>query len=146
MTEVELMQLALAEARLAAREGEVPVGAVLTIGDQLFRGHNRTIGQSDPTAHAEVVVMRAAAKAIGNHRLVGARLYVTLEPCIMCVGAIVQARVANLIYGASDLRYGAVESMCKAFELDVNHKPAVVGGVLADEAATLLKEFFKARR
>jgi len=141
-----MMSLALAEACLAAREGEVPVGAILLVGAQLFRGHNRTIGLSDPTAHAEIVVMRAAAKAIGNHRLVGARLYVTLEPCIMCVGAIVQARIAQLVYGASDPRYGAVESMLKAFELDVNHKPEVVGGVLADEASTLLKEFFKVRR
>lgn len=146
MTDAAMMSLALAEACLAAREDEVPVGAVLTVGDQLFRGHNRTIGLSDPTAHAEIVVLRAAAKAIGNHRLVGARLYVTLEPCIMCVGAIVQARIAQLVYGARDPRYGAVESMLKAFELDVNHKPEVVGGVLADEASTLLKEFFKVRR
>ena len=146
MNDCDLMRIAIMEAHLAAQEGEVPVGAVLTVGDQLFRGHNRTISQSDPTAHAEVVVMRAAAKAINNHRLIGARLFVTLEPCIMCVGAIVQARIACLTFGAYDPRYGAVESMLKAFELDVNHKPAVVGGVLADEASILLKEFFKARR
>ena len=146
MNDCDLMKIAITEACLAAREEEVPVGAVLSVGDQLFCGHNRTIGLSDPTAHAEIIVMRAAAKAIGNHRLVGARLYVTLEPCIMCVGAIVQARIAQLVYGARDPRYGAVESMLKAFELDVNHKPEVVGGVLADEASTLLKEFFKVRR
>ena len=146
MNDCDLMRIAITEACLAAQEGEVPVGAVLTVDDQLFRGHNRTISQSDPTAHAEVVVMRAAAKTINNHRLIGARLFVTLEPCIMCVGAIVQARIASLTFGAYDPRYGAVESMLKAFELDVNHKPAVVGGVLADEASILLKEFFKARR
>lgn len=146
MNDTALMQLALAEAKLAAREGEVPVGAVLTIDTQIFRGHNHTIGHSDPTAHAEIEALRAAARVIGNHRLLDAQLFVTLEPCIMCVGAIIQARVGRLVYGASDPRYGAVESMLKAFELDVNHKPAVVGGVLADEASTLLKEFFKARR
>ena len=140
------MEMALQEARLAAELGEVPVGAVLVTGSEVIRGHNRMITDSDPTAHAEIVVIREAAVKAGNYRLTDARLYVTLEPCIMCVGAIIQARIARLIYGARDPRYGAVESMIRFFDLEVNHKPEIISGVLADEAGTLLKDFFLARR
>lgn len=141
-----LMNTALQEAGCAAEKGEVPVGAVLVLGDLVIRGHNRMIMDTDPTAHAEIVVLREAARSLGNYRLTGASLYITLEPCIMCVGAIVQARIGRLIYGASDPRYGAVESMVRAFELGVNHRPEVVGGVLAEQAGSMLTQFFQARR
>ena len=141
-----LMALALGEAKRAASIGEVPVGAVLVIGDKVFAGGNRVIADSDPTAHVEIVVMRKAAREVGNYRLNGSCLYVSLEPCIMCVGAIVQARVERLVYGARDPRYGAVESMIKAFDLNVNHRPAVCSGILAEQAGELLTTFFEARR
>ena len=141
-----LMRMALEEARRAAGLGEVPVGAVLVTGDLVVAGHNRVIRDSDPTAHAEIVVIRKAAEKIGNYRLTGACLYVTLEPCIMCVGAIVQARIARLVYAASDPRYGAVDSMIKGFSLEVNHRPQIVAGLLEREAAELLKDFFQERR
>ena len=149
MAEVDdrsLMNMALEEAKTAADLGEVPIGAVLVSGDAVIRGHNRVIMDCDPTAHAEIVVMREAAKRLGNYRLVGSRLYVTLEPCIMCVGAIVQARIERLVYGAQDHRYGAVESMLKAFDFAVNHKPDICSGILKEEAAELLTKFFQARR
>lgn len=141
-----LMALALGEAKRAAVIGEVPIGAVLVIGGKVFTGSNRVITDSDPTAHAEIVALRKAAREAGNYRLSGSSLYVTLEPCIMCAGAIVQARVQRLIYGAKDPRYGAVESMIRAFDLNVNHKPAVCSGVLAEQAGELLTKFFEARR
>ena len=141
------MNMALEQARVAAAVyGEVPVGAVLVVDDLVVRGHNRVITDSDPTAHAEIVVIREAAKILGNYRLKDARLYVTLEPCIMCAGAIIQARIARLIYATVDPRYGAVESMTKAFELCVNHKPEICSGILAEEAEGILKSFFQARR
>ncbi len=141
-----MMKLALEEARTAASLGEVPVGAVLVAGDLVVKGHNRVISDADPTAHAEIVVMREAAQRIGNYRLVGASLYVTLEPCIMCVGAIVQARIQRLVYAVQDPRYGAVESMLRAFDLNVNHKPEICSGVLHEQAGLLLTKFFQARR
>lgn len=141
-----LMSLALEEAEIAAEEGEVPVGAVLLIGDRIYRGHNRVIRDHDPTAHAEVVVIREAARSVGNYRLPGARLYVTLEPCIMCVGAIVQARIGRLVYGASDPRYGAIESMLKFMDLNINHKFDICSGIMEQRSSILLKEFFQARR
>lgn len=141
------MNMALEEAKAAATiYGEVPVGAVLVVDDLVVQGHNRMITDSDPTAHAEIVVIREAAKILGNYRLKDASLYVTLEPCIMCAGAIIQARIARLIYAAADPRYGAVESMTRAFELSVNHKPEILSGVLAEEAGSILKRFFHARR
>ncbi len=140
------MKMALEEAHKAARMGEVPVGAVLVTEDRIFRGHNRVIAEADPTAHAEVVVLRQACREIGNYRLPQASLYVTLEPCLMCAGAIVQARVRRLVYGARDARYGAVESCLRAFELGLNHRPEVLGGMLAEEAAGLLTTFFQAKR
>jgi tRNA(adenine34) deaminase len=146
MDDGSLMDLALEEAGAAALGGEVPVGAVLVLGGLIVRGHNRVIADADPTAHAEVVVIREAGRILGNYRLTGASLIVTLEPCLMCVGAIVQARVGRLVYGAADPRYGAVESMLRAFDLGVNHRPEIVSGVRAAEAGALLKDFFQARR
>ena len=141
-----LMKMALEEARKAADLGEVPIGAVLVSEDTVIRGHNRVIMDCDPTAHAEIVVMREAAKRFGNYRLVGSSLYVTLEPCIMCVGAIIQARISRLVYGASEPRYGAVESMLKAFDFAVNHRPDICSGILKEEAGELLTKFFQERR
>ncbi|HRZ77319.1 MAG TPA: nucleoside deaminase [Bacteroidales bacterium] len=146
MDDGSLMDMALEEAKAAAGSGEVPVGAVLVLDDLVVRGRNRMIADSDPTAHAEIVVIREAARLAGNYRLTGARLVVTLEPCIMCVGAIVQARIRTLVYGAADPRYGAVESMLRAFDLGVNHRPDILSGVRAVEAGTLLKDFFQAKR
>ncbi len=134
------------EAEIAAYENEVPVGAVLLIGDRVYRGHNRVIRDHDPTAHAEVVVIREAAKEVGNYRLTGSRLYVTLEPCIMCVGAIVQARIGRLVYGARDPRYGAIESMLKFCDLHINHKLDICSGSMEERSSALLKDFFQARR
>jgi len=140
------MIMALEEAKRAAGAGEVPVGAVIVAGEVVVRGHNRTITDADPTAHAEIVVMREAARRLGNHRLAGSTLYVTVEPCIMCVGAIVQARLRRLVYAAADRRYGAVESMVRAFDLGVNHRPEVASGLMAEEASSLMKDFFRQRR
>lgn len=141
-----MMKIALKEAEIAAEENEVPVGAVLVSGDRIYKGHNRMIHNSDPTAHAEIEVIRQAARELGNYRLVGSTLYVTIEPCLMCAGAIVQARVKRLVYAARDERYGAVESMFKAFELGLNHKPEVMCGILADESADIIRRFFKTKR
>ena len=146
MDDGSLMDMALEEAKAAAGSGEVPVGAVLVLDDLVVRGRNRMIADSDPTAHAELVVIREAARLAGNYRLTGARLVVTLEPCIMCVGAIVQARIGTLLYGAADPRHGAVESMLRAFDLGVNHKPEILSGIRAREAGALLQDFFQARR
>jgi tRNA(adenine34) deaminase len=146
LDDCSLMKIALEEARTAAELGEVPIGAVLVLNDDVIKGHNRVIMDSDPTAHAEIVVIREAAQRIGNYRLAGSSLYVTLEPCIMCVGAIVQARIDRLVYAAADPRYGAVESMLKAFDFDVNHKPDVCSGVFKEEAGRLLTKFFQTRR
>jgi tRNA(adenine34) deaminase len=142
------MRLALAEARRAADAGEVPVGAVVVLDDAVIgTGHNQPISAQDPTAHAEVVALRAAAKATGNYRLTGATLYVTVEPCLMCVGAMVHARVAELVFGAPEPKAGAVMSTQRAHEhAALNHRLVVTGGVLADECSTVMKEFFGARR
>lgn len=142
------MQMALEEARAAERDGEVPVGCVITLGERVIaRAANRTIADCDPTAHAEMVALRAAAAAIGNHRLLGTTLYVTIEPCAMCSGAILQARVARLVYGADDPKGGAVHSCFAIFEHPrVNHRVEIAAGVCADEAAALLQTFFAARR
>lgn len=143
-----MMRLALEEARSAAAAGEVPVGCVIEFeGRILARGANRTITDCDPTAHAEMVALRAAAAAVKNYRLLGAILYVTIEPCAMCAGAMVQARIGRLVYGAEDQKGGAVRSCFAVFEHpQVNHRVEVTPGVLAQEAASLLQEFFSARR
>jgi len=142
------MQRALALADHAAATGEVPVGAVLVRdGEELGAGWNAPVGSNDPTAHAEVMALRAAAEAAGNYRLPGSTLYATMEPCPMCAGAIVQARVARVVYAARDERWGAVESV---FEIlgsrRLNHHVDCQGGLLAEESATRLKTFFEARR
>ncbi len=142
-----LMRRALAEARRALEHGEIPVGAVLTLdGRVLASGFNQPIGAHDPTAHAEVVALRTAARALSNYRLPGSTLYVTLEPCLLCVGAIVQARVATVVYGAPDPKGGAVRSVLRVGDLPLNHRFDVVEGVLAEECGALLLDFFKARR
>lgn len=142
------MRLALDEARAALRFGEVPVGAVLVREDQvLARGHNGPISQHDPTAHAEIVVVRAAARLLENYRLPGTVLYVTIEPCAMCVGALVHARVARLVFGAADARAGAAGSVFDlARDRHLNHMLEVTGGVLEAECRSIIQEFFQDRR
>ena len=146
--DADFMQAALQQAQLAAIAGEAPVGAVLvTSGEVVAAGHNQTLADHDPSGHAEVIVLRQAAKSAGNHRLVDATLYVTLEPCAMCVGAIVQARIARVVFGAYDQKAGALGS---AIDLSdscaFNHRFEIQGGLLADDCAAVLQEFFAARR
>ncbi len=143
------MRRALEEARRAAVLGEVPVGAVLVDDSErlVAAGHNQPIGARDPSAHAEIVVQRAAAQSLDNYRLPGTTIYVTIEPCVMCVGALVHARVRRLVYGAVEPRTGAIESAHRLFEEgEFNHRPAIESGVLDDECAVLMTEFFAARR
>ena len=142
------MRAALAEAQRAMDAGEVPVGAVVVLGGAIVgRGFNQPITARDPTAHAEVVAMREAARAVGNYRLVGTTLYVTIEPCLMCVGALVHARVGTVVYGATEPKAGALVSSCQAHENPaLNHRLEAVGGVLADECRGLMQEFFRRRR
>ena len=149
MDDTHYMQLALAEAKAAAERGEVPVGAVLVnaAGEVVARTGNAPIGICDPTAHAEILALRDGAYKTGNYRLGGMTLYVTLEPCTMCAGAISNARIARVVYGASDPKGGAVESGVAFFEqASCHHKPDVIGGVMAEEASHMLKAFFRARR
>jgi tRNA(adenine34) deaminase len=143
-----LMQQALALAQAAADAGEVPVGALVVKDGQIIgRGANRPIDNHDPTAHAEIIAIREAALALGTDRLTGCDLWVTLEPCAMCAGAIAHARIARLYYGASDPKGGAVENGPKLFEQPtVHHRPEVYTGICGDEAAELLKAFFAGRR
>ena len=144
----EFMQLALAEARASAEAGEVPIGAVMVHeGALLARSGNRTIRDNDPTAHAEIIVVRETARILGNYRLAGTTLYVTLEPCAMCAGAIVQARVPRLVYGADDPKGGAFRSCFNILaSAQLNHTVNVTPGLLAGESASLLQSFFAARR
>jgi tRNA(adenine34) deaminase len=148
MTDVEYMQQALAEARSAAESGEVPVGAVVVMDARIVgRGGNRPIGNRDPTAHAEIVALRAAARAVGNYRLPGSILYVTTEPCIMCAGALIQARVARLVYGCDEPKGGAARTCFSVFDhAGLNHRVDVTPGILSQECAGLLQEFFSSRR
>jgi tRNA(adenine34) deaminase len=148
MMDNDYMRLAIEQARAAALLGEVPIGAVIVLGDEIVAvAGNRTITDCDPTAHAEVVALRAAARAIGNHRLAGAALYVTLEPCAMCAGALVQARIARLVYGADDPKGGAIRTCMQVLDGPaLNHRIAVTPGVLAEESVALLQSFFTARR
>jgi tRNA(adenine34) deaminase len=142
------MHHALALASRGETEDEVPVGAVVVQGDAVIgEGWNQPIGRHDPTAHAEVMALRAAGGKLNNYRLSGATLYVTLEPCLMCVGAMVHARIVRLVYGAGDPKSGAVSSLCRGFELPgLNHRVEVTGGLLADECGEVLRGFFRARR
>lgn len=142
------MEAALDLARQAAKAGEVPVGAIVVKdGEIIGRGGNRPIAGHDPTAHAEIVALREAAATLGTDRLIGCDLWVTLEPCAMCAGAIAHARIARLYYGASDPKGGAVEHGPRLFEQPtVHHRPEVYGGICGEEAAELLKAFFSERR
>lgn len=148
MTDTDYMRLALDLARQAAQSGEVPVGAVVVKdGEIIGRGCNSPISRHDPSAHAEMLALRDAAQRVGNYRLVGCELFVTLEPCIMCVGALFHARVARVVYGASDPKTGAAGSVLNLFgETRLNHHAEVVGGVLAEECGQVLSEFFALRR
>lgn len=148
MTDHDFMQIALDLAQLAGAAGEVPVGAIVVKdGEIIGRGSNAPITTHDPTAHAEIRAMRDAAQHLGNYRLVGCTLYVTLEPCAMCTGAIQHARIAKLIYGASDPKTGACGSVVNLMaEPKLNHHTEISGGVLAAECGTLLSSFFSARR
>jgi len=147
-SDIAYMQAALDEAREAARRGEVPIGAIVVHEDQIIaRAGNRTIADCDPTAHAEIVALRAAAAHINNYRLTEASLYVTIEPCSMCAGAMIQARIARLVYGADDSKGGAVRSCFSILDHpQLNHRVEVTSGVLSEDAAGLLKEFFAAKR
>jgi tRNA(adenine34) deaminase len=142
------MQLALAQAREAAAAGEAPVGAVVVIGGEVVAtAHNTTVTEHDPSGHAEIVVLREAGRQQGNHRLVDATLYVTLEPCAMCTGAIVQARLSRVVFGAYDPKAGALGSAIDLSDSRAfNHRFEIQGGVMAEECGAVLKEFFSARR
>ena len=142
------MNLALDEARKAHEAGEVPVGAVVVLdGAVIGAGFNQPISAHDPTAHAEIVALRAAAARVGNYRLTGATLYVTVEPCLMCVGAMVHARIATLVYGAAEPKAGAIVSMTNAHQLPgLNHRLEVVGGVLEMACRGMMQSFFRSRR
>ena len=147
--DLEWMRQALAQARIAAESDEVPVGAILvdSTGELIAAGHNQPISANDPSAHAEIVVLRAAAQKLGNYRLPDTTLYVTLEPCTMCVGAMVHARVGRLVYGAAEPKTGAIESAQQLFETGrFNHQPELEAGVLANECSALLSQFFAKKR
>jgi tRNA(adenine34) deaminase len=148
MPDSDFMRLALEQAQHAWSLGEVPVGAVVVKdGVVIATGFNQPIGRHDPTAHAEIVALRAAAEKLGNYRLPGCELYVTLEPCVMCSGAMMHARLARVIYGAPDPKTGACGSVVNLFEQEqLNHHAEIVGGVMADEAGAMLKGFFAERR
>lgn len=147
-SDLDYMQLALEEARGSADAGEVPIGAILVHEDTVVsRSGNRTIRDNDPTAHAEIVVLRRAALVLANYRLAGTTLYVTLEPCAMCAGAMIQARVPRLVYGTDDPKGGAVRSCFEVLSHPrVNHRVEVISAILADESAALLQSFFASRR
>jgi tRNA(adenine34) deaminase len=146
--EIEFMREALEQARAAAAADEVPIGAVIVYnGEIIARGANRTIRDCDPTAHAEIVALREAAKRLGNYRLAETTLYVTLEPCIMCAGAMVQARIGRLVFGADDAKGGAARTCFTALtNAALNHQVPFVGGVLGAESVKLLQDFFALRR
>ena len=148
MTDREAMQSALAEARLAAASGEVPIGAVVVHeGAILARAQNRVLRDLDPTAHAEIVALRAAATALGNYRLPGCTLYVTLEPCAMCAGAMIHARIDRLVFAAADPKAGAAGSVLAVLNHpQLNHQMQVDQGILAEASSTLLRTFFRERR
>jgi tRNA(adenine34) deaminase len=141
------MRRAIDEARRALAVGEVPIGAVVVVdGVVVAAGFNQPIVAQDPTAHAEMLALREAARKAGNYRLSGATLYATIEPCLMCAGALIHARVARLVYGAAEPKFGAVSSLLDLSALRVNHRLEVVDGVLEDECRALLVDFFKSRR
>jgi tRNA(adenine34) deaminase len=147
-TDNDFMKIALEEAQAAYREGEIPVGAVLVHeGHVLARAHNSPITRNDPSAHAELLALRLAGETIGNYRLVGAQLYVTLEPCIMCAGAIIQARLSRVIFGVRDPKNGAVVSLYKILiDERLNHQVEITEGILQEECGELLSRFFRQKR
>jgi tRNA(Arg) A34 adenosine deaminase TadA len=142
------MQVALEQARLAAQAGEVPVGALIVKdGEIVALGHNRNLLDHDPTAHAEIVALRQAAARLGNHRLIGCTMYASIEPCSMCAGALIHARVSRLVYGASDPKAGAAGSVLQVLNHPgLNHKMEVTSGVLAEKCSEIIQEFFRQRR
>jgi tRNA(adenine34) deaminase len=146
--DLRFMNIAMEEAREALREGEVPVGAVVVRGDEIIaRAHNRSISAGDPSAHAEMLAIRKAAEYMGNYRLSGTTLYVTLEPCVMCAGALLHARVERLVFGASDPKGGAVVSLYTILsDKRLNHSVQVTGGVLGDACGEILSRFFRQKR
>jgi tRNA(adenine34) deaminase len=151
MTEydIKFMKLAINEAKKAGQKAEVPVGAVLVAesGDILSLSHNQVITLADPTAHAEILVLRKAAQKVLNYRLLGTTLYVTIEPCIMCMGAIVHARVTRVVFGAEDLKWGAAGSLYNFSEnVRLNHQPEIIQGVCQDECRELMQKFFRSKR
>jgi tRNA(adenine34) deaminase len=148
VTDLEYMHMAIEQARAAALRGEVPIGAVVVLNDRILAASgNRTITDCDPTAHAEIVALRESAHRSGNYRLTGATLYVTVEPCAMCAGALVQARIARLVYGADDPKGGAIRTCMKVLDAPaLNHRVEVTPGVLAGESVRLLQSFFAERR
>ena len=148
MTDEAFMRRALELAQRAQQEGEVPVGAVVVLEEKILgEGWNRPIAASDPTAHAEIQAMRAASSALSNYRLTGATLYVTLEPCVMCAGAMFHARIGRVVFGASDPKTGAAGGIVDLFRNEkLNHQAQIQGGVLASECGALLSRFFAARR
>jgi tRNA(adenine34) deaminase len=147
-TDYDFMKVALEEAEEAYRRGEVPVGAVLVReGNILAQAHNSPIAKSDPSAHAEMLVLRQAAELIGNYRLAGAELYVTLEPCLMCAGAIVHARIERVIFGARDTKYGAVVSLYNILDdRRLNHQVKITEGILREECGEIMSRFFREKR
>jgi tRNA(adenine34) deaminase len=148
LSDEEFMRLALAEAELAAAEDEVPVGALVVFGNEVIgRGHNRVIQRCDPTAHAEIEALREAGKAIGNYRLTDATLFSTIEPCAMCAGAIVHARIGRLVYGAKDEKAGAVDTYFNICTTDfLNHQVSIQGNILEDECRRVIQSFFRQKR
>ncbi|MEN6508033.1 MAG: tRNA adenosine(34) deaminase TadA [Smithella sp.] len=148
LTDHDFMRIALEEAGKAMADGEVPIGAVLVQeGRILARAHNAPISRKDPSAHAEMLVLREAGEKTGNYRLAGAELYVTLEPCVMCAGAILQARIARVIFGARDPKAGAVVSLYRILsDSRLNHQPEVTEGILRQECGEILSRFFKEKR
>jgi len=146
---IEFMKLAVKEAKKAGQMAEVPIGAVLVAesGDILSFSHNQAITLADPTAHAEILVLRQAAQKVLNYRLLGTTLYVTIEPCMMCMGAIVHARVARVVFGAKDPKWGAAGSLYNfAEDVRLNHRPEIIQGVCQDECRALMQEFFRSKR
>ena len=151
MTEydIKFMKLAIEEAKKAGQKAEVPVGAVLVAesGEILSLSHNQVITLADPTAHAEILVLRKAAQKVLNYRLLGTTLYVTIEPCIMCMGAIVNARVTRVVFGAKDIKWGAAGSLYNfAEDVRLNHRPEIIQGICQDECRELMQEFFRSKR
>ena len=144
----QFMKLALQEAQKSQEMNEVPVGAIIIMnGEVISKSHNKSISQNDPTSHAEINALRNAAKKVGNYRLTGATLYVTLEPCAMCYGAIVHSRIPRLVFGAYDPKTGVCGSSIKLHEQECfNHTPEITGGVLEEDCSLILKDFFKERR